>query len=143
MPEITKVSTGSPFEQRESFSRLVVVGDWIFSSLTSGRNYTTREMPDDAATQAVQAFANVRKSLESVGSSLADVVRSRVFVPDINDVPAVMAVVGEHYRGIDPVSTVTCSPLAGEFKVEIEVTAFRGASALPLKRLEVDISAMS
>lgn len=141
MTEITKVSTGSPFEERESFSRLVVVGDWIFSSLTSGRNYKTREMATDAAGQARQAFANLRGALESVGASLEDVVRSRIFVPNIDDIPAVMAVVGEHYRGIDPASTTTCSPLGGpDFLVEIEATAFRGAGAAKQSRIAVDLS---
>jgi enamine deaminase RidA (YjgF/YER057c/UK114 family) len=141
MSEIVKVSTGSPFEVKESFSRAVVIGDWVLTSLTSGRNYATREMSDDPAEQTRQAFANARGALESVGASLADVVRSRVFVPNIDDVPAVMEVVGEQYRGIDPVSTVTCSPLAGDFKVEIEITAFRGASASPQRRIAVDLSA--
>ncbi len=143
MTEIVKVNTGSPFETKESFSRIVAIGDWVLTSLTSGRNYATREMSDDVSEQTHQAFSNVRGALESVGASLADVVRSRVFVPNIDDVPAVMEVVGEYYRGIDPVSTVTCSPLAGDFKVEIEITAFRGASSLPSRRIAVDLAALS
>ncbi|MFT4029901.1 MAG: RidA family protein [Protaetiibacter sp.] len=138
MPQITKVKSGSPFEDRESYSRLVVVDDWIFVSNTAGRNYRTREMSTDAVEQIQQALANVKGALESVGSSLADVVRSRVTIPNVEDAPAVMLAVGEAFRGVDPTSTVLCSPLgAPEYKAEIEVTAYRGAGQAPQERLVI------
>ncbi len=128
MVEVTKVKSGSLFEEKESYSRAVVVDNWVFVSNTAGRNYRTREMSTDAVEQARQCFRNVEGALASVGASLADVIRSRVIVPNVDDAAAVMALVGEKYRGIDPCSTVTCSPLGNpDFKVEIEVTAYKGA----------------
>lgn len=138
---ITKVKTGNPFEDKESFSRVVVIGNWIMTSNTAGRNLKTKMMPDTAAEQAVEAFNNVEAALRSVGASLSDVVRSRVTIPDPIDVEAVMQVVGERFRGVDPVSTVTCTPLAlGYLKMELEVTAYKGASNEPIERLVVSLS---
>lgn len=140
MTEIIKLKTGSIYEEKESYSRAVVVGDWILVSNTAGRNYESREMADDAVGQIHQAIANVRAALNAVGAGLEDVVRSRVSIPYVEDAPAVMAVVGEYFRGIDPASTVTCTPLGGPaYRAEIEVTAFRGASSLPQERRRATI----
>lgn len=136
MAHIVKVKSGSPYEERESYSRVVCVDDWIFVSNTAGRNYATREMPADAVGQLRQALGNVEGALQAVGSSLADVVRSRVTVPDPADAPDVMAAVGEIFRGVDPASTVLCSPLGGpEYKVEVEITAYRGAGSAEQERI--------
>ena len=140
MSRIVKVKSGSLFEERESYSRAVCVDDWIFVSNTAGRNYQTREISTDAVEQIKQALANVSGALESVGSSLADVVRSRVTIPNPEDAPGVMLAVGEVFRGIDPASTVLCSPLGGpEYKAEIEITAYRGAGASQQERLVITL----
>lgn len=140
MVKVTKVKTGNPFEDKESFSRLVVVDNWIFSSNTAGRNPRTKVMSELAHEQAAQAFDNVDAALRSVGSSLADVIRSRVTIPNPGDVQTVMEVVGERFRGIDPVSTVTCAPLGLDYlKFELEVTAHRDAGSGDVERLVVTL----
>lgn len=140
MPRIVKLKTGNPFEDKESFSRVVVIGDLILTSNTAGRNLKTKEMPASAEGQAVEAFNNVEAALKSVGSSLAEVVRSRITIPDPADVPAVMKIVGDRFRGIDPVSTVTCTPLALNYlKMELEVTAYRGAAGSDVEHLTVSL----
>jgi enamine deaminase RidA (YjgF/YER057c/UK114 family) len=139
-PKVTKVKTGNPFEDKESFSRVIVVGDWIFTSNTAGRNPRTKVMSELAHEQASRAFDNIDAALKAVGSSLADVIRSRVTIPDPADVAAVMAVVGERFRGIDPVSTVTCAPLALDYlKFELEVTAYRGAGSSNADRTVISL----
>ncbi len=138
--EIIKVKSGSILEDKESYSRVLVLGEWIFMSLTAGRDYKTRAMPETAVAQAEQAFHNVEGALASVGATLADVVRSRVFIPNQGDVKEVMAFIGEKFRGIDPASCVTCSPLGGpEYLFEIEITAWRGAGKLPQKYLNISL----
>lgn len=140
MTSITKLNSGSPVEARDSYSRLVVAGDWILGSLTAGRNYQTRELPPDAAGQARQCLANIEGALKAVDASLADVVRARVVVPARDDIAAVMAVVAEAFRGIDPAQVLTCAPLGhADFKVEIEITALRGAGAGPQERRSVTL----
>jgi enamine deaminase RidA (YjgF/YER057c/UK114 family) len=69
-PKITKVKPGSIFEEKESYSRIVAVGDWIYVSNTAGRNYKTREMSTDPVEQTKQCFNNIEGALASVGSTL-------------------------------------------------------------------------
>jgi enamine deaminase RidA (YjgF/YER057c/UK114 family) len=126
MTDVRKIKTASLYEHRYSYSRAVAAGDWIFVSNTAGRNYETRAIAPDAAGQTEQVFRNIEAALGRLGASLADVVRVRIFVPDPQDVDAVLAIVGERFRGIDPANTTTCTPLAQpELKVELEVTAYR------------------
>ncbi|MBV7562101.1 RidA family protein [Pseudomonas sp. sia0905] len=138
MTTISKVKTGSKYEEMGSYSRVVAVGDWIFVSNTAGRNPETKEISEDLAEQTRQVFANIESALAAVDASLADVVCSRVFIQNPQDVPAVMTIVGEKFRGIDPASTVTCPPLGSTvYKVELELTAFRGALRADVKKINL------
>lgn len=130
MTKIVKVKTGSKLEKLSSYSRLVCVDNWIFVSNTAGRNPDTKEIPDDVLEQTHQVFSNVEAALKAVGSSLADVVMSRVFIQNPADTQAVMTLIGDKFRGVDPATTVTCPPLGSTiYKMELEVTAFRGAAS--------------
>lgn len=129
MTQITKLKTGSKFEEQASYSRLVAVDNWIYVSNTAGRNPQTKEIAEDLTEQTHQVFANIEAALAAVDASLADVVCSRVFIQNPADVPQVMNIIGEKFRGIDPACTATCPPLGSTvYKVELEVTAYRGAA---------------
>lgn len=129
MTQITKVKSGSIFEEKASYSRLVAVDNWIYVSNTAGRNPDTKLIPEDVIEQAEQVFANIERALAAVDATLADVVCSRVFIQDPADVAKVMDFIGSKFRGIDPACTATCPPLGSTvYKVELEVTAYRGAS---------------
>lgn len=129
MTKIIKLKTGSKFEDHGSYSRLVALDNWIFVSNTAGRNPASGEIPEDITQQTLQVFANIERALTSIGANLGDVVASRVFIQNPTDMHAVMTVVGDKFRGIDPASTVTCPPLGSSiYKIEIEVTAYRGAA---------------
>jgi enamine deaminase RidA (YjgF/YER057c/UK114 family) len=136
--DIIKVKSGSILEDKEGYSRIVALDNWIFMSLTAGRDYKTRAMPDTALGQAKQAMKNVEGALASVGASLSDVIRRRIFIPRQEDVSDVMAFMGEKFKGIDPASCVSCGPLGGpDYLFEIEITAYRGAGTLPQKRIAI------
>lgn len=138
--EIVKVKSGSILEDREGYSRIVAVDNWIFMSLTAGRDYKSRAMPDTALEQAKQAMKNVEGALAAVDSGLEDIVRRRIFIPRQQDVSEVMAFMGEKFKGIDPASCVSCGPLGGpEYLFEIEITAYRGAGSLPQKRIVIEL----
>ncbi|KIC38977.1 endoribonuclease [Ruegeria sp. ANG-R] len=129
MTKITKVKTGGKLEELSSYSRIVMVDNWIYVSNTAGRNPETQEIPEELEAQTHQVFDNIEKALSAVGASLQDVVATRVFIQTPSDTPKVMGIFGEKFRGVDPTTTVTCPPLgSGVYKVEIEVTAYRGAS---------------
>ena len=138
MSKILKVKTGSKFEESGSYSRLVAVDNWIYVSNTAGRNPETQEIPADVIEQTEQVFANIERALTAAGSSLADVVMSRVFIQDPAQVPAVMDFIGTKFRGINPATTVTCPPLGSTvYKVELEVTAYRGASQAECEEIRI------
>ncbi|MCO8164966.1 RidA family protein [Pseudomonas sp. 21LCFQ010] len=136
MTQIIKLKTGSKFEEMGSYSRLVAVDNWIYVSNTAGRNPQTKLIAEDLTEQTHQVFANIEAALAAVDASLADVVFSRVYVQEPKDVETVMGIVGEKFRGIDPATTVTCPPLGSTvYKVELEVTAFRGAASAQQQRI--------
>jgi enamine deaminase RidA (YjgF/YER057c/UK114 family) len=138
MTEIIKVKTGSKLEEIASYSRLVAVDNWIYVSNTAGRNPKTKEIPEDLIEQTEQVFRNVESALLAVDACLADVVMSRVFIQDPADTHAVMEYIGTQFRGINPVTTVTSAPLASStYKVELEVTAYRGASTAKINEIVI------
>ena len=138
MTQIIKVKSGSKFEELGSYSRLVAIDNMIFVSLTAGRNPQTKLIPVDLTEQTLQVLTNIETALQSVGASLAEVVASRVFVQFPEDIDVIMVAYAERMRGIDPVLTLT-SPRLGspEYKVEIEVTAYRGAAAANLTKINL------
>ena len=138
MATITKVKTGSKFEETGSYSRIVAVDNWIYVSNTAGRNPETKEIPEDVIEQTEQVFRNIENALKAVDSSLEDVVMSRVFIQNPADTHTVMDYIGTKFRNIDPATTVTCPPLGSTtYKVEIEVTAYRDASSADVTKINL------
>lgn len=138
MTTITKVKTGSKFEEIGSYSRLVAVDNWIFVSNTAGRNPDTKEIPTNVIEQTEQVFRNIESALKAVDASLEDVVMSRVFIQDPADTHTVMEYIGSKFHGIDPATTVTCPPLGSStYKVELEVTAYKGASSADVQKINL------
>ncbi len=136
MAQITKLKTGSKLEETSSYSRAVAVDKWVFVSNTAGRNPETKLIPENVLEQTEQVFSNVERALKALDCSLADVVMSRVFIQNPSDVNVVMELIGTKFRGVDPATTVTCPPLGStEYKVELEVTAYRGASSSDVEKI--------
>lgn len=126
MAEVIKVKSGSKFEDSNSYSRVVVAGDYVFVANTAGRNYTTREIADNVTGQAEQAFRNIEGALAAVNVTLKDIIAVRCHVPNPAHTGDVGRFMGEKFRGIDPIQTMICTPLAHhEMLVEFEVTAYR------------------
>lgn len=138
MPNVIKVKTQNKFEELGSYSRLVAVDNLIFVSNTAGRNPATKLIPEDLAEQTLQVLSNIEFALASVDATLEDVVAARVFVQFPDDVETVMATYAQRMRGINPTLTMTCPPLgSSQYKVEIEVTAYRGASKANVQELKI------
>src|SRR5690554_6302732 len=73
MVEITKVQSQILSEERDSYSRVVVVDDWAFVSITAGVEVTPRRVPTTPAEQAHKMIDNVEASLKAIGFELGDV----------------------------------------------------------------------
>lgn len=125
---VRHVSSGSPFEAKIGYSRAVVDGDTVYVSGTTGYDYQTMTMPDDAAEQARNAFRTIAGALEIAGASLQDVVRVHYYLADIAHYDALVEVAGQTFGEIRPAATmVVCGLTKPEMKLEIEVTARIGA----------------
>jgi enamine deaminase RidA (YjgF/YER057c/UK114 family) len=123
-----RISSGSPFEAKIGYSRAVVDGDRIYVSGTTGYDYKTMTMPEDAGQQARNALNTIEEALEQAGSTLKDVVRVRYYITDMAWYDALVEVAGETFRDIRPAATmVVCGLTTPEMKVEIEVDARIGA----------------
>ena len=120
------VSSGSPYEQNIGFSRAVRVGSLISVSGTApiGPDRKTVGRGDPSA-QARRCFEIIRAALEEAGSSLSDVVRTRIFLTNIADWEKVAAVHGEFFRDVRPASTMVqvARLIEPDWLVEIEADA--------------------
>ncbi len=82
--------------------------------------------PDDVTAQAHQVMANIGAVLSDLGLGYEDVVKTTVFLADIDDYPAVNEVYGSYFAsGFPARSAVQAGALPGGFLVEIEVVAAR------------------
>ncbi|MHB1329063.1 MAG: RidA family protein [Gemmatimonadales bacterium] len=126
------ISSGSPFETTVGFSRAVRVGNAIHVAGTApiGADGKTVALGDPSG-QARRCFEVIRGALEEAGGSLADVVRTRVFLTRIDDWPEVARVHGDLFGEIRPVCTVVqvVRLIDPDWLVEIEVDAIN----LPLE----------
>ena len=130
-PSVVRFASGTPWEAIVGYSRVVVRGDAAWVSGTTAVVDGTVAHPGDAAAQTRHILSAIEASLERAGFTLADVVRTRMFVTDISEWGEVGRAHGEAFRHIRPATTMVqvASLIDPAMLVEIEADAVRGASA--------------
>lgn len=119
-----RVFSGTPWEAFAGYCRAVRHGNGIHVSGTTATHGARIIGGDDAAAQTHFVIDKIEAALESLGASLNDVVRTRVFVNDVADWEAVARAHGVRFAEIQPANTLVEARLVGEgYKVEIEADA--------------------
>jgi enamine deaminase RidA (YjgF/YER057c/UK114 family) len=128
----TSVSSGKSWEEKYAYSRAVRVGDHIYVSGTTATGPDGLVAPGDPAGQARYALDKVQAAIESLGGSLGDIVRTRIFVSRADDWEAIAEVHGERFGKIRPANTLVRADLIGDgYLVEIEAEAVVGSGSAP------------
>ena len=119
------VESGTEWEAHVGYSRAVRAGDQVHVSGTTPVDDEGEVVGETPYEQTVAALEIVEEALDEAGASLADVVRTRLYVTDIDDYEAVGRAHGEFFGDVRPAtSMVEVSRLVREeFRVEIEATA--------------------
>jgi enamine deaminase RidA (YjgF/YER057c/UK114 family) len=120
-----RISSGSPYEPIVGFSRAVVVGDRVFVAGTAPVMPGGADPPTDPYGQTKRCLDIVAGALAEAGSSLADVVRTRVYLVHASDFDGFAKAHGEAFSEIRPANTtvVIAELLDPRWLVEIEVEA--------------------
>jgi 2-iminobutanoate/2-iminopropanoate deaminase len=107
------------------YSQGIRAGDFVFASGQLGLDPATGNLREGIAAQAEQAMDNLTAVLETAGASLADVVKTTIFLADMADFQAVNAIYGARFAGAPPArSTVQVAALPKDGLVEIEMIAY-------------------
>ncbi|MCF8070601.1 MAG: RidA family protein [Desulfobacterales bacterium] len=118
------ITNGSEFESKIAYSRAVVDGDYVFVSGTTGYEYETMSISDDAVEQADQCFRNIEKALIEAGSNLDQVVRVRYIFQNKSDFEKCWSIFKKYLGKARPAATMFVAALLDEkIKLEVEVTA--------------------
>ena len=125
MGERINISSGSPWKDVVGYSRAVKVGNVIEVAGTTAMDGNTVIGKGDVYAQAKFIFEKIDKILKQAGSSMMDVVRTRMFVINIAEWELIGKAHAEFFKDIKPVATmVEVNKLINDdLLIEIEVTA--------------------
>ena len=122
---IEKYGSGGPWEATFGYSRVVAVGPLVISSGCTATVDGRVVHPGDAAAQARVAFGIALDAMARAGVSVADVVRTRMYVVNADDCDSVGRVHGELFGDVRPAATMVVVAKLIDPDHLIEVEAYR------------------
>ncbi|MGB5554246.1 MAG: aldo/keto reductase [Flavobacteriaceae bacterium] len=120
----TQIFSGTVWEEFAGYCRAVKDGNRIHVSGTTATHGDKSIGGNDPTAQTHFVIDKIEGAIESLGGTLADVIRTRIFVNDLNDWEAVARAHGNRFKGINPANTLVEAKLVGQgYLVEIEAEA--------------------
>jgi enamine deaminase RidA (YjgF/YER057c/UK114 family) len=129
---IERIASGAPWEPIVGYSRAVRAGDWIAVSGTTSFDEAGKIVGrGQMYVQARQAIANIAAALDRTGAGFGDVIRTRIFVTDLERFGEVARAHRESFGAAPPAATaVEVRRLVHpDMMIEIEVDAFAPTGA--------------
>ena len=120
------INTNNAPEAIGPYSQGVIVGDFVYTSGQIPLNPVTGELVTDIKLATKQSMENIKAILEEAGTSLNNVVKTSIFIKDLNDFEAVNEVYGTYFIENKPArSCVQVAKLPKDAVIEIEAIAVK------------------
>ncbi|WP_062077442.1 Rid family hydrolase [Demequina globuliformis] len=114
------IDSGGQWEDSHGYSRAVRVGSMVWVAGTIAGPAALEEGPEG---QTADALARIERALEEAGASLHHVVRTVVYVVDIEETPAISRAHRRAFGGIRPVSTLVEVSALADPRAVVEIQA--------------------
>ncbi len=120
----TEIKTDRAPQAIGPYSQGIQAGNMVFTSGQIPVDPATGAVAQGAEQQAAQALENVRAVLAAAGASLSDVVKTTVFIRDMNDFAKINEVYARYFTAPYPArSCVEVSRLPKDVLIEVEAVA--------------------
>ena len=92
------------------YSQATIVGGMLYTSGVIPVDPATGNIPEGSVAQAEQAFKNIKNLIEAAGGTMADVVKTTVFIKEMDDFAAINEVYGRYF--VEPYPSRSCVEVA-------------------------------
>ena len=117
MADVSRVFSGSPFEEKIGYCRAVIAGGFVHVAGTVGQG-------DSVEAQCRSALETIQNALKEAGADLSDVVRVNYILPDRHEFEPCFPILREAFGANPPAATMIEAGLIDpQYRIEIEVTA--------------------